>query len=304
MKTLLQFATAFVVLLSNVNGSGDYYWVGGAGDWNDPTCWAKISGGSIYHATPPSALSDVYFDQNSFSEANQVVSMNDASLSCRDFNVANGLNAIFQQSFSSVLNVYGDFVVDYSATYNLNELRMLSNGEAEINTAGVNLGNNSKITLAGGGNYSLGSDLVCRAILIETGNDFDSNGHDILTDYSFMVAFPYRGVVDLSNSNVQTRIFQQLVKQGQLVVTNTVFSIGSLFSVTGIGAEHDLTSASVGSVAGETRILDATGSVLLGDKITSDSEELGLSSSPEKVNFYRYTSWGAKGYMRRITVLK
>lgn len=272
MNTLIQFATAIVVLLSDVNVSEDYYWVGGAGDWNDSTCWATISGGNTYHDTPPTVLDDVYFDQNSFSAANQVVRMNDASLSCRDFTVANGLNGIFQQSNSSVLNVYGDFSVDHSAAYNLNEVRMLSSGEAIIKTAGVNTGSNSRITLAGGGDYSLGSDISCLAILIEDGNNFFSNGHDILTDFSFMVAFPFRGVVDLSDSNVQTRNFQQSVKQGQLVVTNTVYSVGPLFSGTGKGVDHDSTWAGGASAEDEYRISDATDFALLGDKITPDSE--------------------------------
>lgn len=53
-----------------------FYWVGGAGDWNDPTQWSIISsGGAPQLATGciPTLLDDVYFDANSFTAVGQNV---------------------------------------------------------------------------------------------------------------------------------------------------------------------------------------------------------------------------------------
>ena len=53
-----------------------YYWVGGTGNWSDPLHWATRSGGNVYHTQPPSSGDDVFFDENSFGESGQVVTLN------------------------------------------------------------------------------------------------------------------------------------------------------------------------------------------------------------------------------------
>ena len=42
----------------------DLYWVGGAGDWNDPNHWSLSSGGASAGCTP-NRLDNVFFDANS-----------------------------------------------------------------------------------------------------------------------------------------------------------------------------------------------------------------------------------------------
>ena len=67
----------FFGLLLNIEGfSENYYWVGGSGDWSDISHWATSSGGSVTHLTTPSAGDNVFFDVNSFSAANQTVTIN------------------------------------------------------------------------------------------------------------------------------------------------------------------------------------------------------------------------------------
>ncbi|NQX93103.1 MAG: hypothetical protein HRT74_13440, partial [Flavobacteriales bacterium] len=62
----------------------DYYWVGNGGDWTDAANhWATTTGGNTFHNFPPSVLDNVYFDENSFSTANQMVNMN-GNVSCHN----------------------------------------------------------------------------------------------------------------------------------------------------------------------------------------------------------------------------
>ncbi len=51
----------------------DYYWVGGTGDWSDPSHWATSSGGTDFHPFPPTLLDHVIFDANSFSNTDDMV---------------------------------------------------------------------------------------------------------------------------------------------------------------------------------------------------------------------------------------
>lgn len=57
----------FTLFFTTVNAT-NFYWVGGTGNWNDPSHWALTSGGSPANALP--GISDnIFIDQNSFSSA-------------------------------------------------------------------------------------------------------------------------------------------------------------------------------------------------------------------------------------------
>jgi len=66
MKLFLRFSVISLLLLSgSVSLAAKLYWVGGSGKFNDPAHWSYESGGPG-GAKTPSALDDVYFDENSF----------------------------------------------------------------------------------------------------------------------------------------------------------------------------------------------------------------------------------------------
>jgi hypothetical protein len=75
------------------------YWVCGTGDWSNSNCWSTISGGSG-DAGKPSALDTVYFDTNSFSEARQIVTIDEEAICLNvDFTGVTN-NPTFQSSVS------------------------------------------------------------------------------------------------------------------------------------------------------------------------------------------------------------
>jgi len=51
------------------------YWIGGTGNWNDSQHWSNNSGGSG-GACIPTAIDNVFFDYNSFSDTSQSVTIN------------------------------------------------------------------------------------------------------------------------------------------------------------------------------------------------------------------------------------
>jgi hypothetical protein len=64
--------------------SANFYWVGGAGNWNDSQHWSSTSGGSGGYGVP-SLTDNAYFDANSgFTASSNTVTVNVATASCKD----------------------------------------------------------------------------------------------------------------------------------------------------------------------------------------------------------------------------
>ncbi len=63
--------------------SDDFYWIGGTGDWSDPSHWSSASGGAPGGCVP-SGKDNVFFDLNSFSAPNQVVTVDRENIYMHD----------------------------------------------------------------------------------------------------------------------------------------------------------------------------------------------------------------------------
>ena len=91
-----------------------YYWVGGAGTWNNTNTanWSTSSGGSS-GAGPPTSADDVIFNSSSDNNANFTVSLS-TTASCRDLTVTAPDRTI---TFSgSQVNCYGNFTMSSTNT--------------------------------------------------------------------------------------------------------------------------------------------------------------------------------------------
>lgn len=85
------FITLVTLVFTTNLKAQDYYWVGDGGDWEDTLHWATTSGGSEFHSIPPGPENDVFFDENSFSQPDQVIKINN-NASCRDMDWAGVTN--------------------------------------------------------------------------------------------------------------------------------------------------------------------------------------------------------------------
>ncbi|MEZ4939685.1 MAG: choice-of-anchor D domain-containing protein [Saprospiraceae bacterium] len=97
-----------------------YYWIGGSGNWNDPTRWSLTSGGSAAGCTP-TAVDNVVFDVNAFPGSNQTVTLNTTAevnnmTWTADVNASPNFNT---NSSSYTLTVNGDLTVAGNMDWNL-----------------------------------------------------------------------------------------------------------------------------------------------------------------------------------------
>jgi len=87
--------------------SKDLYWVNGSGNWSDPDHWDLISGGSG-GACPPTEIDNAFFDQNSFSETDQMVTIDVISAVCKDMDWENAAyNPTLNGADTNRLFIYG-----------------------------------------------------------------------------------------------------------------------------------------------------------------------------------------------------
>nr|PZN52356.1 MAG: hypothetical protein DIU61_11635 [Bacteroidota bacterium] len=89
-----------------------YYWIGNSGNWNDPTKWSLSSGGPPANQVPD-IDSRVIIDENSFSAANQSISLTDDA-ACASLTWLAKTAASLSLN-DNTLRVDGNFVVSSSA---------------------------------------------------------------------------------------------------------------------------------------------------------------------------------------------
>jgi gliding motility-associated-like protein len=124
-KKGLKFLTLYVILFflctSLTTNAANYYWIGGSGNWSDPTHWATTSGGATLHNQIPTAVDDVFFDANSFTAVGQTVTLDPLTILCRDLSwVGVTNNPTLAGAATNLLKVYGS--LSFAVAMNMNFL--------------------------------------------------------------------------------------------------------------------------------------------------------------------------------------
>ncbi len=135
-----------------------FYWVGGAGDWNDPSHWSTINDG-VYPAVRgcvPSLIDDVVFNENSgfLTGSNAARTVNiDNQAYCHTMIWDGALNNPII-SGDKDLNIYGSIALQSGMIYKVENTYFLSNALSEtITTNGAALNSPS-----GRGNFTFDGD--------------------------------------------------------------------------------------------------------------------------------------------------
>ncbi|MCZ4694316.1 hypothetical protein DWB61_04545 [Ancylomarina euxinus] len=186
----------------------DLFWVGGAGTWDDPNHWSTSSGGSP-GACVPTALDNVYFDINSFTGKNQIVSTGSGDIRCRtmDWRGSEGTSPIFQMGLVDISSVYiyGSLYLNPTLTVDIPDVdfyfRSTEKGNSlELHT--FNFPNN--VTFDGiDGEWTLANDLDVDGNLILDNGHFISGGFDISCNYFESSDLSFAGkkrTLDIQNS--------------------------------------------------------------------------------------------------------
>jgi gliding motility-associated-like protein len=165
------------------------YWIGNTGNWDDGNHWSFTSGGTPSGCSP-SPLDNVFFDANSFSLPNQIISINISSAYCRDMVWSGVINLpTLDGSQINVLKIYGSLTL-------LAGMNMLFNGE--VNFEATALG--KTIAMGGksfqnnvyfngvGGEWTLQDDFSTMNNFYFNNGTFNSNGKTLNTAIFYSVS--------------------------------------------------------------------------------------------------------------------
>ncbi len=156
MKNVLLILIA--LLLTHFSFAEKYYWVGGSGKWSELHHWSPVSGSSsINHGVIPTYNDTVFFDANSFSAINQIVTIDVGHAICMRMDWT---GAQFQPTLASSggnnLSIYGSLLLSSDMNFNFSGKIFFEaiSGNHRINTFGKNL--NSLIYFNGmGGKWEI-----------------------------------------------------------------------------------------------------------------------------------------------------
>lgn len=207
----------------------DYFWVGGAGNWEDANHWATTSGGDQLHDAPPSALDNVFFDEHSGLEEGDVVALGMFNWSCNNFTLNNiSQTARINQTGSGTLNVYGNFIAEGGVIFSLSGVNFLSEEEVTLSVSTGSLGEGCTMRVNVLGDFQLHSPLLVRSLILQNGNFF-ANGNNITALFELNIGQAFSGFADLSGIDMEVRLFNNFSSSGALNINNTNITSSGVF---------------------------------------------------------------------------
>jgi len=205
MKTF--FTLLLVVIFSFVTYAQDYYWVGGSGNWSDLSHWATSSGGTTLHTSLPTSTDNVYFDANSFTATNQVVTI-DVYAYCNNMDWTGVTNFPSITDNGYFLKINGSLTLSPDMTADFGELDFAATTSGNtITTNGISLGSNAVLHFVGiGGEWSLQDNLSAYSIDIQAGT-FNTNNNNLDLPQSFKTSSSNAKAINLGSSQITTARF-------------------------------------------------------------------------------------------------
>jgi hypothetical protein len=151
----------------------DFYWVGGTGNWSAyGTHWATATGGGTFHGNAPTSSDNVYFDANSFSSADQTVTVDTAAY-CLDMDWTGATNTPEMAGASSI-NISGSLTTIAAMVWSHTGYCSLK-ATGNVTTNGLSI--NCLFVLSTAANITLidALDVGTKQFLFEAGT-LDTNG--------------------------------------------------------------------------------------------------------------------------------
>ncbi|MEI6767299.1 MAG: hypothetical protein WCM76_16840, partial [Bacteroidota bacterium] len=166
-------------VISNVSGwnvtspgnlSVDYYWIGGSGNWSQPSHWSLSSGGTPNSAgCIPGSSNSVFFDANSgFTSTSKTVTVDVSTASCKDMSWSGALSApVFTTTSSSNnLMIYGSLTLIPAMNYSFNgQVYFESTTTGKTITSANKQFQNAVYFDGAGGEWTLQDDFKCSSTL-------------------------------------------------------------------------------------------------------------------------------------------
>ncbi|MDB4063965.1 hypothetical protein N9541_07900, partial [Flavobacteriaceae bacterium] len=197
----LFFCLAFL-FIKNLHSQDNYYWVGGSGNWsNYSSHWATSSGGNIFHTTTPSSDDNIFFDSNSFSAANQIVTLNVTDESCKNMNWTGVTNTPKFNMTGKTLEVHSSVTYDPLMEFqSVGTLSFVSSNTGSLISSGHSIGN--VIVRKPSGTFNLLSPLRTQTLRVEDGTTFYTNDYDIKSTNVYFEGGTTTTTIDTGTSSI------------------------------------------------------------------------------------------------------
>ena len=142
VKIFIYLSLCVFFLTNTSSQAADYYWVGGSGNWSDPSHvhWAQSSGGTTMWAQPPSSADRVIFDAASTPSLGAFTVTIDLPTADCDNMIWNGIipgSSLNSSSSNNQLFIYGNLQLDASMVWDFNgRVHFVAPDNSTITSAG------------------------------------------------------------------------------------------------------------------------------------------------------------------------
>lgn len=189
----------------------DLYWVGGTGNWDDPSHWATSSGKIIPDGCVPTAKDNVFFDAGSFGSTEETVYTGASDIRCRtmDWTGSEAARPNFEMGTTDITGVYiyGSLIFNSEVDIDLSPMLNFyfrATEAQEINTFGYVFPNIVEFD-GNGGEWKLLDNMIMVGDCFIRYGKLITDGYD-LECKSITSTDPTEGIntrgLDIQNSNV------------------------------------------------------------------------------------------------------
>lgn len=187
------------------NASEDFYWIDGSGNWSDAAHWSYTSGGTPSGCVP-SGKDNVFFDANSFSAVNQVVTVDKENIYMHDMTwsgVTN--NPELAGDVESKIRIIGSLEFDASMEHSFEGSYYFESNESDLTVKSNGIIFNLDVSFSGeDGEWLLEDDLETKRDLILKSGLLNIGGNKV-TIYRFESRFQTIRTLDISDGEIILR---------------------------------------------------------------------------------------------------
>ena len=165
----------------------DLYWVKGEGNWKDPQHWDIMDNGPGGHC-PPTEKDNVFFNANSFSGADQSVTINIRNAVCHNMDWTGANKPIFAGPDTNNLKIYGSlkFIDNMDFTFNGETHFEDTLGSQTIVSGNQSFNNNVRFEGTNGG-WTLLDKFACLDTSFHERGMLSTDGYSINSKFFFVI---------------------------------------------------------------------------------------------------------------------
>jgi PKD repeat protein len=204
---------------------GNFYWVGGSGYWSDyENHWATSSGGSTFHDNIPSEDDNVFFDVNSFTQANEVVDLDGNDVYALNLSFAGVLHQ--PELVNGDIDVHGSLIASSPVKMNIDDLGMVGVGANVIDITHAEFSADGGMWIESTGTYDLKGDFEA-GYLDVYGGTLRTNNYTVRVDDFYADEDGYPVNIDFGTSALYIHDdFECYVAEESVMVTKFKVFLG------------------------------------------------------------------------------